>query len=87
MISRVYRPVSGFIDGGMRSGIPDLDVRESTITIYTDRRQFLHALNIDSVGEVVPMLVTPDGEISWRSNGRMTDEAADELRSAVALAL
>ena len=87
VISRVYRPVSGFIDGGMRSGIPDPDVRESTITIYTDRRQFLHALNIDSVGEIVPMLVTPDGEISWRSRGRMTDEAAEELRSAVELSL
>ena len=87
VISRVYRPVSGFIDGGMRSGIPDPDVRESTITIYTDRRQFLHALNIDSVGEIVPMLVRPDGEILWRSKGLMTVDGSRALRTVVETSL
>ncbi|MGB5433213.1 MAG: hypothetical protein WBO21_09395, partial [Acidimicrobiia bacterium] len=60
VISKAYRPVSGFIDGGMRSGIPDPGVRDSTITIYLDRKRFLRALDIDSVGEIVPMLVTPN---------------------------
>jgi len=87
VISKVYRPVSGFIDGGMRSGIPDPSVREATITTYLDRGQFLRALRIDSVGEIVPMLVTPDGAILWRSKGRMTDEAARKLRTVVQASL
>lgn len=87
VISRMYRPVSGFIDGGMRSGIPDPDVRASTITVYLNRTQFLEALNIDSVGEIVPMLVTPHGEILWRTTGPMTPEASRELGVAVEAAL
>ena len=83
VISKIYRPVSGFIDGGMRSGIPDSGVRDSTITIYLDRGRFLQALNINSVGEIVPMLVTPHGKILWRSTGRMTDDGDRELRTAV----
>ena len=87
VISKVYRPVSGFIDGGMRSGIPNPEVRASTITVYLDRRRFLEALNIDSVGEIVPMLVTPHGDILWRTTGRMTIEASRELATVVVEAL
>jgi hypothetical protein len=29
------------------------------------------------------MLVTPDGEILWRTRGRMTDDGDQELRTAV----
>ena len=83
VISKVYRPVSGFIDGGMRSGIPDPDVRDSTITIYLDRKSFLRDLGIGSVGEIVPMLVTPRGKILWRATGRMTEGRGRELGAAV----
>ena len=87
VISQLYRPVSGFIDGGMRSGIPDPDVRASTFTVYLSRRRFLDALSIDSVAEIVPMLVTPAGEILWRTTGPMTTEASRELGAAVRTAL
>lgn len=87
VISKVYRPVSGFIDGGMRSGIADPDVRDSTITIYLGRKRFLQALNIDSVGEIVPMLVRPDGEILWRSKGRMTVDGSRALRTVAQTSL
>ncbi len=87
VISQVYRPVAGFIDGGMRSGIPDPEVRASTITVYLNRRRFLEELNIDSVGEIVPMLVTPRGDILWRTKGRMTIEASLELATVVVEAL
>ena len=80
VISQVYRPVSGFIDGGMRGGIPDLDVREATITLYINRKQFLSDLQIASVGAIVPMLVTPGGEILWRTTGRRTDDDEATLR-------
>jgi hypothetical protein len=87
VISKLYRPVAGFIDGGMRSGIPDPDVRDMTITIYLDRKRFMQSLSIDSAGEIVPMLVTPDGRILWRTTGPMTDDGVQTLRQAVSAVL
>ena len=83
VISQVYRPVSGFIDGGMRGGIPDLDVRDATITLYINRKEFLADLQIPSVSSIVVMLVTPEGEILWRTAGRRTDEGEVALRNVV----
>lgn len=80
VISRAYRPVSGFIDGGMRAGIPDRDVRDATITLYIDRGAFARALEIESFDAIVPMLVTPAGSILWRTVGPMAEDAVAELR-------
>lgn len=87
VISRMYRPASGFIDGGMRSGIPDPAVRDATITMYLDRKQFRADLGIDSIDEIVPMLVVPDGRILWRTTGRYSDDAGRSLREVIAGAL
>jgi hypothetical protein len=84
VISRAYRTVSGFIDGGMRGGIPDPQVRDATITLYLNRRQFLHDLRIPSVRAIVPMLVTPTGEILWRTTGRRTAGDEASLRQVLA---
>ncbi len=84
VLSRVYRPVAGFIDGGMRGGIPDQKVREATITFYIDRRQFLDDLRIPSADEIVPMLVTPTGEILWRTTGPRTAGKEASLRVVLA---
>lgn len=84
VISRMYGPVSTFIDGGMRGGIPDPEVREATITLYVDRKRFLDDLRIPSVDAIVPMLVTPDGEILWRTTGPRTARAEQSLREALA---
>ena len=84
VISQMYRPVSGFIDGGMRGGIPDLQVREATITMYINRKQFLGDLQIPSVDAIVPMLVTPSGEILWRTTGPRTADAEAALREVLA---
>ena len=84
VISQMYRPVSGFIDGGMRGGIPDPQVREATITMYINRKQFLEDLRIPSVSAIVPMLVTPTGEILWRTTGRRTADTEASLREVLA---
>jgi len=84
VISRVYRPMAGFIDGGMRAGIPDPAVRDSTITLYLDRGEFLAALGITSVRSIVPMLVTRAGDILWRTQGPLTPGTRKALREEVA---
>ena len=83
VISRGYRPFAGFIDGGMRAGIPDPDVRAATITLYIDRGTFMASLDIPDTDAIVPMLVRPDGEILWRDVGRYTEAAGADLRTAV----
>ena len=83
VIPRRYRPVSGFIDGGMRAGIPDPEVRAATITLYIDRNSFMRALEIVDTDAIVPMLVRPTGEILWRSTGRFSEPAGSALRAAI----
>lgn len=84
VIPRGYRLVSWFIDGGMRTGIPDPAIRETTITVYTDMAKFLTALDLDDDSEVHALLVTSDGTIAWRAAGPLTAKAEAELRLAVA---
>ena len=84
VISQMYRPVSGLIDGGMRGGIPDPNVRDATITMYINRKQFLKELQIPTVSAIVPMLVTPTGEILWRTTGRRTADTEASLRQVLA---
>lgn len=83
VISRLYRPAAGFIDGGMRAAISDPDVRDATITLYLDREAFLDALDIRSVRAIVPMLVRRQGDILWRTQGSLTAEKASSLREAL----
>lgn len=68
----------------MRGGIPDPQVRDATITLYINRKQFLADLQIAEVDAIVPMLVTPAGEILWRTTGRRTDHAEASLRQVLA---
>jgi len=86
VISQAYRPVAGFIDGGMRSGIPDPNVRDATITLYINRSDFMRRLQIPNVRSIVPMLVRPSGTILWRTEGPRTPRSEAELRSSVAAA-
>jgi len=60
----------GFIDGGMRSGIPDPAARAATITLYLDKRAYDRALAIVSEREITVVLVKPSGAIIWRTSGR-----------------
>lgn len=69
-LSSGYSLFRGFIDGGMRSGIPDPAVRATTITLYIDKHAFDSALGIESESAITVLLVRPNGEILWRAMGR-----------------
>ncbi len=65
-IGRGYRWMRSFIDGGMRAGIPDPNVRARTLTVYTDVSRVLAALGLRSTDHVVVTLVDPDGTVrAW----------------------
>jgi uncharacterized surface protein with fasciclin (FAS1) repeats len=78
-----WRLLSGWIDGGMRSGISDVSARERTITLYLDKHEFLAPLEIEDESVITVMLVNPSGEVLWRTTGPATDATVAELAAAL----
>lgn len=68
-----------FIDGGMRAGISDRQVRERTITLYLDKPPFLKSLDIDDDDTIHAVLVDQTGEVSWRAAGPLVEATASDL--------
>jgi hypothetical protein len=82
-LSRGSALFRGFIDGGMRRGIPDPNVRAATITLYIDKRAFNSALNVVGESTITVLLVRPSGEIVWRTTGPYTAEAGAALQAVL----
>ncbi len=82
-LSRLYLPVRGFIDGGMRAGIGDPDARRHTLTAYTDLGSLARQLGLPSRETIHLMLLDPDGTIVWRGTGAADAEQTATLRQAL----
>ena len=76
--------VRNWIDGGMRSGIPDSGARDRTITLYTDTAEFRELAGIDSAEQIWVGLVDREGRVYWSARGRATEDSLRALRQAVA---
>ena len=74
-----YKLVRFMIDGGMRAGIPDKDVRERTITIYINKPSFKKHLSIQSENTIYLFLIRKNGEILWRAEGQFESYKGEEL--------
>lgn len=75
--------MSGFIDGGMRSGIPDLDARARTITLYTNVGAFKKALGLGSSNQIYAVLLDANGEVVGIEEGDYEQVKLDRLREAI----
>ena len=82
-IGKGYTWLRGFIDGGMVSGIPDPNLRASTITLYIEVAPFVKALGVETTKTIAAFVVAPSGEILGRSSGRYTQPAAEPLAEAL----
>lgn len=71
--------MAGFIDGGMRSGIPDTDARGRTITLYTDVSLFNQALRIESTNTIYAVLLDDEGEVVRMVEGDYTEAKLETL--------
>ena len=76
--------MSGFIDGGMRSGIPDLAARDRTITLYTDVGAFRRALGLGSTDEIYAVLLDAEGEVVGIEKGDYEPSKLERLLDASA---
>jgi hypothetical protein len=84
MIGGLYSLARPFIDGGMAAAIPDPAVRDRTLTVYTDVRQVVAALQIPSTATITLLLVDRSGRIFWRDTGAYDAERAASLERALA---
>lgn len=74
-----------FIDGGMRSGIPDDAARARTITLYTDVTRFRETLGMKTDDQIYAVLLDADARVRLVEPGVFTPDAtqrfADKLQS------
>lgn len=73
--------MAGFIDGGMRSGIPSTEARGRTITLYTDVSLFNQALMIESTDTIYAVLLDEEGEVVEIIEGDFTPAKLETLRT------
>jgi hypothetical protein len=84
-LSRGYRIMRSYIDGGMRAGIPDVDVRRHTLTTYTDLGALASALELPTFDTVYVFLLDAAGDIRWRGSGEADDAQVEALAAALAV--
>ncbi len=75
--------VRGAIVGAMKAGVPQPELRASTIPLFVDVDAFVRALGIGDRAHLVILLVEPDGRITWRGSGPFSETAAASLTAAL----
>jgi hypothetical protein len=70
------------LDFWMRQGIPNMDTRHITITIYDKPESFIKPLGLDD-STIHAMLVDRSGHILWRESGIYTPAKAQSLVQGV----
>jgi hypothetical protein len=82
-LSSRWRPVRGWIDGGMATGIGDPDVLARTITVYTDVGALRRVLGIPDDRDVWVFVVKGDGSILATAQGEPDDAAWSSISAAL----
>ena len=71
------------LDGVMRAGILDYDIRERTITVYLDKQEFRNNLSIATEDAIHWFQVNhSNNSILSRGTGVITSEEIDQIKSA-----
>ena len=73
-ISGGWRPMRWFIDGGMKTAIPDPLTRRRTITVYGDVRRVTDGLGLTGRDEIAVALCDRDGKVDWMTTGPLAGE-------------
>ena len=82
-LAGAWRLMRRMIDGGMRSGIPDLEARARTITVFLDRGRFLEEARIPDTDHITVFLLDTEGRVVWRARGPLTEEAWASLEAVL----
>ncbi len=74
--------VRGFIDNGMRRGIPSVEARAHVVTLYTDKTAFKKAVGLPDE-DVHVLVVAKDGKVIARQSGIHTVVKATAIEDAL----
>jgi hypothetical protein len=84
VIDPFYGLFSGFIQRGMRKGIPDSTDRERTVTIFTSRVEFLKGLGLsESTDNIYAIVADRAGNVLAKAEGDYSASKAEALLKAV----
>ena len=75
--------MQGFIDGGMRNGIPDSATRDHTITLYTDVAALQRALGISGTSTIHAVVVDASGKVLASVSGPFSEGNAAKIEAAL----
>lgn len=82
-ISGSWRPLRWFIDGGMKSAIPDPLTRRRTVTVYGDVSRVTGALGLPDRERIAVVLIDREGEVFWMARGPLEGKPPRDLLEAV----
>ena len=68
-----------WIDRGMKAGIPDPKTRRRTVTVYTDRSEFLQSVGLGGTSEIWVVAADRSGTVFWSHIGGFSEKAAESL--------
>jgi predicted transcriptional regulator len=74
--------VQGFIDNGMRSGIPKSDWA-SVVTVYEDASKIIEAIGNERPQSTHVVLLDKAGKIVWTTNSGYSAQQVMELKEVV----
>lgn len=69
----------GMINGGMRKGIPDVNARNATITLYLNKATFRKELKLSDEKRIYVLVVDRQGKVLWRNEGIFSKEKGEAL--------
>lgn len=78
MLAGGWRMVSGYIDGGMRAGIPPAR-HDQVATFYGDAGRHRAALGIDDLDSAYPVLIDGTGRVLWKESGWASPRKLENL--------
>lgn len=80
--STLWKIFSGFIDEGMKSGIPK-EKHDNVITHYGDVSEFKEKLEIENENSSFIFLLNEDGQIMFKGEGTPDEESKEEFLKKV----
>jgi hypothetical protein len=81
-LAKGYTAMRFVIDGGMRSGIPSIETRNRTITLYINKRKFKRKLGIETEN-IIYIYLLKDEKILWETTGTPTDDKVQKLEKNI----
>jgi hypothetical protein len=75
--------IRGFIDGGMRRGIPNVEDRAHVVTLYGDKKKLMASMGLTSDAVVHVLIVERSGRIVERVSGCYSAAGAERIFRAL----